>query len=41
LNGLYTQKNNIGWAPEVKLGGATYVIEELNGLKGPNPDVAH
>jgi hypothetical protein len=40
MHGLYTQRNNIRWTPEVKLGEATHLIEEWNGLKGPNPDVA-
>jgi hypothetical protein len=28
------------WTPKVTLGGSDYLIEEQNGLKGPNLDVS-
>jgi hypothetical protein len=41
MNGLYTQRNKIRWMPRVKLGGATYLTEEQNRLKGLNLDAGN
>lgn len=39
--GLYIWRNMTHWTPKVTLEGSTYLIEERNGSKRPNLDVAY